>query len=497
MKEQNENIISPVKDKRWWTLALCEVVALGIVVAYTCHNFTFRESVDIVVAFSIAYLVPRLVYTRSKISCSCGHMLLVIVGTLLACYTIFSMKMWTSSQSFSLEMPNLVSDDGSYYSWALSHYDGRCGAPNIAYKGVSLIMLAMWRLLGVSIVWPLALNYMLALLSIVITGKIAHRLLSHRFTATSPSTIAFAAMLMASLLCFLISQTVRIQKEACCSFGFVMVGYSLAGMSTLKLSKRERWLDVAAFVVGTAILALVRTNYVYFVVVGSAMKSLSNRGAHWKQGVLLTAFALVLTFAFNYAYNYTLEHQMVILGGGEAMARDFRIGQAQQPYLTLIGNYYFYPHWERLLLIPVTTGVQFIIPFPWLYDYSSSTVMSMLPRVRLMWYLVGGACIYYYLFITVVHHKRSNMGMWAWWPLACFMLMAYLTGGLVSRYALPLQPLFVVIALYVFLHVKEGKYRRSFLTWMAVYWLALIAVLIFSYHTQTEFLKQLHASIGN
>ena len=111
--------------------------------------------------------------------------------------------------------------------------------------------------------------------------------------------------------------------------------------------------------------------------------------------------------------------------------------------------------------------------------------------MRVMWYFVGGACIFYYLYINVVHHKYSNLGMWAWWPLVTFFIIAYITGGSVSRYVLPLQPLFVVIALYVLLNVKQGTYRRSFTIWMIVYFIILLAtVLVLCYHTQVELPQQ-------
>ena len=173
------------------------------------------------------------------------------------------------------------------------------------------------------------------------------------------------------------------------------------------------------------------------------------------------------------------------------MARAFKIGIVQQPYFTLIGDYYHYPEWKRLLLLPITAGVQYIIPFPWLYDLENADFMSILPRMREMWYFVGGTCIYYYLYINGLHYKQNNLGMWAWWPLVTFLGIAFITGGSVSRYVLPLQPLFVVIALYVLLQVKIGNYRRSFAIWMAVYVLMLIATLILCYHTQVEYLNSL------
>lgn len=475
-----------------WLLVTGEVVALGAVTAYTCCNFASSDALSIILAFAVAYLIPRFIYSRSKAACTWGQWWLLVVGALMAVYTIYSIKVCTQIPNFSLEEPNLHSDDGGYYSWALSNYDGRCPQPNVIYCGVSIVMLALWKVLGVSIVWPLALNFMCILLAIVTTGKIAHRLLSHHFTSTAPSAIVAWAMVMTSLLCFLVSQSVRIQKEAFCTLAIVVVGYSLAGMSLKNQSKKAKRADMALFVAGTLLLAFVRTNFVYFIVMGAVMMAAARKGAQWKRGTLMAAFALAVTFLFNYIYNYTIEHQLVMLSGGEAMARDFKIGTAQLPYVILIGDYHFFPEWERLLLIPITTGVQYIIPFPWLYDYSHASILSLLPRIRLMWYIVGGACIFYFLYINVLHPKTSNLGMWAWWPLVTFACMSYVTGGLVSRYALPIQPLFVVIALYVFLHFKEGRYRRSFTMWMIVYTLILVATLVFCYDTQVNYLRSQH-----
>lgn len=479
-------------DKSSILLMLGEVVALGLLVASVAGAYSFSESASIVLALGIAYLIPRLIFSNSRQCCNWGQWMFLIVSTLLALYTIHSIKHYTLHSDYTLELPDLRADDGRYYCWALSHYDGRCPEPKIPFKGLPLFMLGLWKIFGVSVVWPLALNYMFTLLSIVVTGKIADRLLSQRFPSISPSTIASLSMLMVSLLGFFISQGVRIQKEAGCALGIVLVGYALAGLSSLTLSHRQKMRDTIVFVLGTLILALVRTNFAYFAMIGAAMMALANKRLRWKRGALLSLTALAITIAFSILFSYSFGQQYRTVDGGDAMALAFTMGIVQQPYLTFIGDYYHYPEWERILLLPITAGVQYIIPFPWLYDYSSLKILEILPRMRVMWYLVGGACIFYYLYINVVHHKRSNLGMWAWWPLVTFLGIAYITGGSVSRYVLPLQPLFVVIAVYVILQVYSGKYRRSFTVWMIVYFIILAGVLVFCYHTQLDYLNSLH-----
>lgn len=471
---------------------LGEMLALALLAAFAVRVFELRDAISITISMAVAYLIPRLIYSHSRYWCRAGHWLLLAVGSLLAMYVVLSIKACTVDVEYTLEEPLLHSDSGSYYAWALSHYDGRCPEPKLPFKGLPLFMLWQWHVLGVSIAWPLALNYMFTMLTIVMTGKVACRMLCRKFTDVQPSTIATMAMLLVSFMGFLISQGLRIQKEAGCALGLLLVGYTLAGMASGEtLTRSHRYRDIAIFVTGCLLMAMVRTNFVYFAVAGAIMMTFSNRRANWKYGATLAVLAAVITVAFSIMFSYSFGQQYRTIDGGDAMALAYKTGVVQQPYANIIGDYYHYPEWKRLLLLPVTAGVQFVIPFPWLYDYSGATIFTLLPRLRLMWYFVGGACLHYFLYITILHPKSNNLGMWAWWPLALFMIIAFITGGSVSRYALPLQPLFVVIALYVLLKVKRGHYRRSFTLWMIIYAFVLVAILVMCYNAQAEYLNNL------
>lgn len=471
---------------------LGEMLALALLAAFAVRVFELRDAISITISMAVAYLIPRLIYSHSRYWCRAGHWLLLAVGSLLAMYVVLSIKACTVDVEYTLEEPLLYSDSGSYYAWALSHYDGRCPEPKLPFKGLPLFMLWQWRVLGVSIAWPLALNYMFTMLTIVMTGKVACRMLCRKFTDVQPSTIATMAMLLISFMGFLISQGLRIQKEAGCALGLLLVGYTLAGMASGEtLTRSHRYRDIAIFVTGCLLMAMVRTNFVYFAVAGAIMMTFSNRRANWKTGAMLAVLAAVLAVVFSIMFSYSFGQQYRTIDGGDAMALAYKTGVVQQPYANIIGDYYHYPEWKRMLLLPVTAGVQYVIPFPWLYDYSGATIFTLLPRFRLMWYFVGGACLHYFLYITILHPKSNNLGMWAWWPLALFMIIAFITGGSVSRYALPLQPLFVVIALYVLLKVKRGHYRRSFTLWMIIYAFVLVAILVMCYNAQAEYLNNL------
>lgn len=479
---------------RKYIICFGEVIALGIVAALSSFYFTTHEAFELTISLATAYLIPRLVFSYGKSRSLFGMWLLLIVGLALAIYTIVSIKSWTVDVEGSFEYPGLKSDDAVYYKWALSHYDGRCPEPKVGFKGISIITAFLWKLFGVSIVWPIALNYMFIMLSIVMTGKLANRLFQDKFEDIDIKNVTVIAMVMVSLLGFLLSQSLRLQKEAACTLGIALVGYALVGMSQeLNVSKRTRHKDVALFVLGCLILAFVRTSYAYFAAIGAIMMGLSNQRKEWKLGVVYCLISICITILFSILFSYSFGQQYNTVDGGDPMAKAFKISFEQQPYAAIVGDYFHYPAWKRLLLLPVTTGIQYIIPFPWLYERSEISVFTVLPRFRFMWYFIGGVSVFYYLYLSIVHHKQSHLGMWAWWPLVIFFIIAYITGGIVSRYILPIQPLFVIVALYVLIHFKTGKYRRSFILWIGVYIFFITALLIVCYHIQSDYLTSIKA----
>lgn len=187
-------------------IVLGEIIALGIISSMSLSFFSTKDAFDVILSLAFAYLLPRLIYSKIRLNCSFGQWLLLFVGTTLAIYTIISIKSWTVDVGGSFEYPDLKSDDAGYYRWALAHFDGRCPEPKVGFKGLSLFMLCLWKVLGVSVVWPIALNYYFIMLSIVMTGILSDRLLHDRLDMMNIKNISVIAMLMVSLLGFLLSQ---------------------------------------------------------------------------------------------------------------------------------------------------------------------------------------------------------------------------------------------------------------------------------------------------
>ena len=132
-----------------WIVCFAEIIALGVIIAFASSIFTTHEAFEVTISITVAYLVPRFIYSTSKLKCNSGKWLLLMLGFALAVYAIISIKSWTVDTCGSFEYPRLKSDDGAYYRWAFYHFDGRCPEPKVGFKGVSILVACLWRAFGV------------------------------------------------------------------------------------------------------------------------------------------------------------------------------------------------------------------------------------------------------------------------------------------------------------------------------------------------------------
>ena len=116
-------------------LLLAEVIALAILAVGAVSHFGMADGARITVAYSAAYLIPRIVLTRAKGSSTPALVLLLMVAALMIYIDFHKLGMWTLFDGYSLEEPNVQGDGRIYYKWALNKYDGRVKPQNVIYPG--------------------------------------------------------------------------------------------------------------------------------------------------------------------------------------------------------------------------------------------------------------------------------------------------------------------------------------------------------------------------
>lgn len=442
-------------------LLLAEVIAFALLAVVSSSCFGMADAGRITLAYLVAYLVPRTILDRACGTSTRARVILFALAVLLMFVGVSNMVEWIKLDGYSLEMPNLKGDARGYYKWALSHYDGRVDSPKIAFPGFPLLMVYMWRLLGLHVIWPLAMNTMFTLTSVVLTGMMCRRLLA-RHTGASASMLLTGGMLLMYLLCYYLMSGINILKEASVFLSTTLAGYALSSMSTIDEERHHPWRELMLFVLACLLLAIVRTTYLYFILVGVVVMTLPHWRRDWVMGLAMAAVIAVAFFAGNHYASYSFERHAEIVGGGWNMQRFYYMDGPQRPYRYMIDFYYLYSPFHRVLLLPLTMSVQFMVPFPWMAG-EDPTIANHIGRFTYGWYALGGVALFYYLFMS--WRRDENIGAWAWWPAAIYAALAYVVAGSVHRYLLPMVPLFVPVTLIVLIRLGEGRWHKAFKRW--------------------------------
>lgn len=476
---------------------LVELIAMCILFAAAMSVFG-TSGVGLACGLGVAYVVPRWLYARLSGGETRGGIVLMVAGLLLVVWAFRNIYGWTLAEGHSFADPVLRCDDKGYYLWALHYYDGSVPEPDTKFVGYPLMILMSWKLLGHSIVWPIAINVMLTLLTVVLTGQTAGRALAGRVQADR-GTITFLAMLVTSLLGFFMSHAAMMLKEPLTYFAVALAAYAIARMKEMDEDSRGSvWHDIALFTIAVALMSIARTSVIYFLVAGVIITFFDNKDM-WRYACTLLGIALIgMGMGIYWSNGFSMEVQMRILAttdtGGDIMKT---IYQARGIYGEMMSDYFFLPVWQKLLLLPVTCTLQLFIPFPWV-DNEVLDVWSVATRFQLVWYAVAGVSLYY---LFVLAWKKINLGWWAMWPFVCAAAVAFTTSGTVSRYILPYEPLFATIAVWVLLKYHEAttpneddkqqkgtthhkdNIRRSFNLWCAAYAVTVTITLIICYLT--------------
>lgn len=460
-------------------LLLLEMIAVATLAMVASSHFGIADGARITAAFAVAYVVPLVLLRRARGTSDAAHLLLLLLAVFLSWVALDSMQHWIELDGYSLQRPNLHDDSRRYYKWALHHYDGSVGPASSVFPGFPLMMLALWKLFGLSVIWPLAMNMMCTMTSVVLTGMTTRRLLSHRVKLPL-QVLLLGGMLLPCLMPYYLMSGISILKEGIIFLSVSMAGFSLSSMVTVDEDRFSLWRDIVTFVVACLLVALVRTTFLYVLLLGLFIMTLPHWRRDWILTLCLTVMIIVLLFVGNYFASYSFDRHAEIVSGGWNMQR---IYFKNTFYTSVIGYYFLYSPWHKFLMLPVTMPLQFILPLPWVPPGSASNLLTIFCRVTYGWYLIGGVFVFYALFLS--WRRDGSMGVWPWWPMIYYVALAYVMGGVMARYLLPAVPLIVPVVVYVLCRVYEGRWRRMFTWWMIFLVVTMTLVLLACLEMQT------------
>ena len=455
-------------------------VFIALILLSTYH-FALCDAATVVVGFTVAYLVPRFAYSRMSNCTTMGVAALSWAWLVMGVLGINYIARATVCVDASLSQPALWNDAARYYNYALQlfhhHSTGNAVDP---FPGLPLLTVLLWKVFGISIVPPLAMNMMLTLATIVLTGSLASSLLDGR-TSMSRRQVAWLAMAMTATLFFFLSHGTQMLKEPLTYFGVMLCALALASLTRLN-DTRLAWRPIALFALGITIVAMARTTYSIMMLAGVLFIGVGNR-PQWRNALAMLVLGAAIYYAaneFGHALSYNYYDSYFDSNKSAEISQQYIIGANQQPLANIVGDYFSLSLWRRALLLPLLCAVQFVIPFPWIMG--DVTISELVPRIALPWYAIGGLTLYYLGWMS--WRKQTSLGCFPLWAAFCFAVPAFIAAGSVSRYMLPFQPLMVPMAIFAVATLRERHYRKNFIIFVIAYTLLLAATLIVCYRTQ-------------
>lgn len=415
-------------------------------------------------------------YRLTPRSSMAGGYVLLIAFTLLAIGVLANVHLYTAGTDASNSMPMLTNDDAARYFDRAKLIANGDSLDNVIQQGYPWFIAQIWCVTGISIFAPLVANMAMILGAIIVAGMVCGRILRGERSE-------LWGMIATASVCYYLAMGTLLLKEAGTALAMAIAGYAL---TYLIYPDGKRWKVIAIFALSIAMLGVFRFNYIPIVAVGVAIVT------PWRRDAAVTAGAMLMVCAVVWCINHyillpseAVDTYMSGLGDGSTMKGNYLYDHPQhRAHNEMVGNYFEYPLWKKILWLPISAITQFLIPFPWGVERDLSFGYTLVwARIAYPWYLIGGAIIYGLWQAIKSRDGWSVPVRWILLGVALWLIPAYLFAGTVSRYALCFVPLLVPLAVDT---IERHRQRRAFIIYSCVYVVVLAVTLIVCYHIQTR-----------
>jgi len=406
------------------------------------------------------------VYRKVCPATESGQWIILALWTFLGIGFAINVWYYTTYSGGTLEAPVVTRD--AYNTWnqiqSLYHTGHTQGRAMAAYA-----TLIYYLNIGGT---PTVNNYILlsilsTLLTVVFTGAFAAMACGSTDKKTRQK-IATMSMLMISCITHFIGRGDHFTKDAICCLIMSLILYALARC----FDNRKVWPSIIIFLCCGIAARYARPHLLIFscmaFVLFSIMMSRKNlaiiAGAiifflimYWISFQAKSAAALV---------NIDGTTEFSIIEGNEKRIAAFSQVVPDYQNLGMLG---------KILALPFTLAVQFLIPLPWstgnLVEYGPTLACA---RFAYPWYIIGGIIIFY--LVRCLRHSPRAIMIAAVFGFLATAATAYVTGGTISRYCLLWLPALIPCAAWV---LTSGRYKeKDFRIWAWIFGSVLLVGLI-------------------
>ncbi len=428
--------------------------------------------------FIAVWFFVSVIYSCNPDKGMCGWWILLAVTLLLSMGIVANMYLFTLPEGADSVHPVLMNND-SNLMWQRAmmltghEYDPGIASPDGPF-GASLFVALVVSIFGPDLIYPLLVNELCVLLSIVMTGMLCARL---RIAGG-----ATMSMLFLSMIAYFVCSGAILLKDAPLSAAVtsLMLFYTFIS----RPSKRQGWNIVAGigFLLSVIVMSLCRP--AMLLVAGSFMAAMAIGRCTLRQyaavACLVAAFVIIylLMLKVDYGINVNVK-RMAFIHFSEEIRNDIWefVESTQRPYDS-IRTMVSASLWSRIAFLPLSCALQFIIPLPWnCMAHASMGYTLIYAHMGFGWYLTAGFAAYGYLFglrrMSPLLHRMAVWGILIW------VIIAFMYDGTISRYCLPFMGIWAAMAAWV---VSTGNVRsRRFIIFAVIYSALIFTVLAISY----------------
>lgn len=449
-------------------LMLCYALILGLLAF-----FPSDDTASVAIGLCFVGIFSWILFYRRPWFSMTGAWIVLAAATMSLCAVVINLNYFTVAAGADVSSPVLLNYDACRdWSWALSLAFG-APAPDAPLREFSYPVAGLLWLFGRSVTVPLLFCSACYIGTVIITGGIAWRLTNNRYVTN-------VAMAFIAAMCFLFAQSAVLIKDCPVTFFLAVIIYTMTRWITSPPSSRSQWITTGAVMAAACTaLAFSRASTLLMVVAACVIyAAVSGRQIFIPLGIT-AAVALTLWATVNYI---VLPQSLSVALTVEAHPASMIILQSETsaPLDNITGNYTTLPFYRKLLLLPLTMAVQFLLPFPW--GFSRHIMFGPSQAVAhfgFPWYFVGALAVYW----LFTRRARADRPLMATLLLGIILsaLTAYISSGRVARYCLPFLPMIVPAAAATAVYYRR---HRSLWIWLGIFSILLAATLVVCYKMQ-------------
>lgn len=418
--------------------------------------------------FQMLGILAIVLYLYRKVcpATTSGHWILLALWTFLGIGFALNVWFYTTYSGGTLEAPVVTRD--AYNIWnqiqSLYHTGHTDGLPMAAYSKLIYYL----NIGGTPTVNSyILLSILSTLLTVIFTGAFA-AMASGSKDPTTRQRITTMSMLMMACITHFIGRGDLFTKDAICCLIMSLILYALARC----FDNRKIWPSIIILICCGLAARYARPHLLIFSCMAFVLFSFLMS----RKNMTIPAAAIIFFLIMYWISFQDKSASMLVNGDGTT---EFSLVEDNEKRMAafsqIIPNYESLDMFRKILALPFTLAVQFLIPLPWstgdLVEYGPTLACA---RFAYPWYIIGGIIIFY--LVRCLRRSPRAIMLAAIFGFLATAATAYVTGGTVSRYCLLWLPALVPCAAWV---LTSGRYKeKDFRIWAWIYGSVLVVGLV-------------------